>query len=187
MKTTRRQFVKTVGAGALGAGLASGPTPAKAPAVQDGGAFDVAVVGAGVFGSWIALELQKSGRRVLLVDAYGPGNARSSSGGLTRVIRMGYGEQEIYARWSLRSLEMWKELFRQAAYASLFQQTGVLWMAREQDPLTLKSAAMLAKLGVPHERLGRRELEARWPRNSLRGRPSVRRRRWRRETPMTWR
>ncbi len=161
MKTTRRQFIQTAGAGALAAGLAaeaSGQAPAAA-----GRSFDVAVVGAGVFGSWIALELQRAGRRVVLLDAYGPGNARSSSGGLSRVIRMGYGDQEIYARWSLRSLEKWRELFNEAAYASLFQQSGVLWMARERDPLTLKTAAMLEKLGVPHELLKRAELEKRWP------------------------
>ena len=82
---------------------------------------------------------------------------------MTRVIRMGYGDFEIYGRWSLRSLEKWRELFRQAAYASLFQQSGVLWLAREQDPLTLKSLRTLEKLGVPHERLARTELEKRWP------------------------
>ena len=45
-----------------------------------------------------------------LVDAYGPGNSRASSGGETRVIRMGYGADELYTRWSQRSLDLWKEL-----------------------------------------------------------------------------
>ena len=75
-----------------------------------GAAFDVAVVGAGVFGAWTAYHLQRAGRRVALIDAYGPGNARGSSGGQSRVIRMGYGDQEIYTRWSMRSLELWKAL-----------------------------------------------------------------------------
>ncbi len=163
MKTTRRQFVRTAGAAAVAAKLAPGAALGQAPAVTAGGSYDVAVVGAGVFGAWIALELQRAGRKVVLLDAYGPGNAHSSSGGMTRVIRMGYGDFEIYGRWSMRSLEKWQELFRQAAYASLFQQSGVLWLAREQDPLTLKSLATLEKLGVPHERLTRPELEARWP------------------------
>lgn len=163
MATTRRRFLTAVGAGALGVALAPRLAGGEAPAVAQGGGYDVAVVGGGVFGSWIALELQRSGRRVALVDAYGPGNARSSSGGQTRVIRMAYGDQEIYSRWSLRSLEKWKELARHAGRPSVFQQSGVLWMAREQDPLTLKSLETLAALGVPHERLERAELEARWP------------------------
>jgi glycine/D-amino acid oxidase-like deaminating enzyme len=163
MKTTRRRFLKTVGAGTLGAGLVPSTVTGSTPAVTSGPGYDVAVVGAGVFGSWIALQLQQSGRRVILIDGYGPGNARSSSGGQTRVIRVGYGEQTVYSRWSLRSLRMWKELLRRSRRASLFQPSGVLWMARERDPLTVKTLETLTKLEVRHERLMRPELEKRWP------------------------
>ncbi len=163
MKTTRRRFVKTVGAGALGAGLAPGLAFGRAPAVNTGSGYDVAVIGAGVFGSWIALQLQRSGRRVVLIDGYGPANARSSSGGQRRVIRMGYGDKEIYSRWSLRSLDLWKELLVESARTTFFQKTGVLWMARDMDPLTVQTLKTLEELKVPHERLGRPELVARWP------------------------
>jgi len=161
MKTTRRQFVTSVGAGALGVGLGRrlenrGPQAA-------GKTYDVVVVGAGVFGAWIAYRLRQAGRRIALLDAYGPGNARASSGGQTRVIRMGYGDQEIYTRWSMRSLELWKELSATASDPSLFQEAGVLWMARSEDPLTTKTLATLKRLKVVHERLERSELERRWP------------------------
>jgi monomeric sarcosine oxidase len=162
MKTTRRQFVKTAGVGALGARLIPALAGSRAPGVSSRKGYDVAVVGAGVFGAWIAYRLQKAGRRVALLDAYGPGNARASSGGQTRVIRMGYGDQEIYTRWSMRSLELWKSLFGKAGRA-FFQPSGVLWMARGQDPLTTKTLATLQRLGVAHERLERSELEHRWP------------------------
>ncbi len=163
MKTTRRDFVKTVGVGALGATLVRARVRAQARGVSGGNAYDVAVVGAGVFGAWIAYRLGQAGRRVALLDAYGAGNARSSSGGQTRVIRMGYGDQEIYTRWSMRSMELWKSLLAQASRPSLFQPAGVLWMARGEDPLTTKTLATLQRLGVSHERLGRSELERRWP------------------------
>jgi monomeric sarcosine oxidase len=162
MKTTRRQFVKTAGVGALGAGLMPKLAGARRPAVSSGKTYDVAVAGAGVFGAWIAYRLRKAGRRVALLDAYGPGNARSSSGGQSRVIRMGYGDQELYTRWSMRSLDLWKSLFGKAGRA-FFQPSGVLWMARGEDPLTTKTLATLQRLGVAHERLGRSELERRWP------------------------
>ncbi len=158
MKTTRRRFLQGLGASAAGLGLA----PALASASSRAG-YDVAVVGAGVFGSWIALQLQRSGRRVVLLDAYGSGNARSSSGGQTRVIRAGYGPMEIYSRWAVRSLELWKELLVETTRTTFFQKTGVLWLARELDPLTVQTLATLKRLGVPHERLGRPELVARWP------------------------
>ena len=60
--------------------------------------FDFVVIGAGSFGAWTAHELLRAGRSVLLLDAYGPANSRASSGGESRVIRMGYGADEIYTR-----------------------------------------------------------------------------------------
>jgi sarcosine oxidase len=163
MKTTRREFLRTTGAGALGATLIPGIVGVQAPGVSGGNVYDVAVVGAGVFGAWIAYRLRQAGRSVALLDAYGPGNARASSGGQTRVIRMGYGDQEIYTRWSMRSLDLWKSLFGPLGRPSLFQEAGVLWMARGQDPLTTRTLATLQRLGIVHERLGRSELERRWP------------------------
>src|SRR5262245_60976551 len=93
--------------------------------------FDVAVVGAGVFGAWIAYQLQRSGKSVALLDAYGAGNSRSSSGDESRIIRMGYGGDEIYTRWAIRSLALWQEFFR-GREEQFFHRTGVLWMAREE-------------------------------------------------------
>src|SRR5215510_11798361 len=65
--------------------------------------YDVAVIGAGVFGAWIAHRLRQARKNVLLIDAFGPGNSRSSSGGESRIIRMGYGQDEIYSRSAERS------------------------------------------------------------------------------------
>ena len=124
--------------------------------------FDVAVVGAGVFGAWTAWHLRRRGLSVALVEAHGPGHSRASSGGETRVIRMGYGSHEIYTRWSVRSLELWKDLAVRAR-DRLFRETGVLWMAREQDPLSVSTAETLLRVGIPHDRLDRGELERRWP------------------------
>lgn len=124
--------------------------------------YDVAVIGAGVFGAWCAHFLNKAGLSVLLADAYGPGNSRSSSGGESRVLRIGYGSDEIYSRWAARSLEFWHELSA-ASQPSLFVPTGMLWMAREGHPQTLATAATLATLGVKFEQLDRTELERRFP------------------------
>ena len=163
MKSTRREFVTAVGAGALGAHLVQGLEGPQSQAAPSEKPYDVIVVGAGVFGAWTAYRLQLAGRRVALLEAYGPGNARASSGGQTRVIRMGYGDQEIYTRWSMRSLELWKGVVGPIGRPSIFQESGVLWMARGEDPLTMKSLATLKRLNVVHQRLDRPELERRWP------------------------
>jgi monomeric sarcosine oxidase len=158
MKTTRRGFVRVAGAGAIGV-AARGQSSTRGSR----GSFDVAVIGAGVFGAWTAYHLARAGKRVALVDAYGPGNARASSGGMSRVIRMGYGDQEIYTRWSMRSLVQWKELLGRTGRVAQFQPAGVLWMAREADPLTTKTLETLGRLGVAHERLERPAIVRRWP------------------------
>src|SRR5487761_2289076 len=88
--------------------------------------------------AWSAFHLKRAGARVLLMDRYGAGNARSSSGGESRIIRMSYGADEIYTRASLRSLEWWKQVCPQ-----LFHKTGVLVTAAADDPYLLASRATL--------------------------------------------
>ncbi|MGH8674864.1 MAG: FAD-dependent oxidoreductase, partial [Burkholderiales bacterium] len=112
--------------------------------------YEVAVVGAGVFGAWIAYQLQRSGQSVVLLDAYGAANNRASSGGESRIIRMGYGADEIYTRWAMRSLVLWQQLFREVE-EPLFHRTGVLWMARADDPYSVSTTRTLQRLGVPFE------------------------------------
>jgi len=125
--------------------------------------FDVAVVGAGVFGAWTAYLLARSGAKVVLLDAYGAGNNRASSGGESRMIRMGYGTDEIYTRMAQRSLRLWQELFDHRSAASLFQPTGILWLAQEQDVYCEATVQTLQRCQINHERLDRAELNRRYP------------------------
>lgn len=124
--------------------------------------FDVAVIGAGVFGSWTALRLVQGGRRVVLLDQYGPANSRASSGGESRIIRAGYGTDELYSRWAVRSLALWRDLFA-ATGVDLFHRSGVLWLACEVDAYVERTAATLTKLGIVAERLDHEQLRLRYP------------------------
>jgi len=127
---------------------------------------DVAVVGAGSFGAWTAWHLRQAGLSVLLLDAYGPGNARASSGGESRVIRVGYGPDEVYSRSALRSLAQWKELAAETGEA-LFHEAGVLWLARKGDAYATATLGTLERLGVRHEQLSPDALPARYPQFAL--------------------
>ena len=129
--------------------------------------YDVAVIGAGVFGAWIAYCLAKSGASVALLDAYGPANSRASSGGESRIIRMGYGADEIYTRWSLRALPRWKDIFAQAGRPELFQPTGVLWIAHDEFPYAMDTLAALQNHNIPHERLSLLGLRKHYPQISF--------------------
>ncbi len=124
--------------------------------------FDVAVIGAGVFGAWTAWHLAKRGQRVALVEAYGPAHSRASSGGETRIIRMGYGADELYTQWSQKSLTQWKDFFA-VARQPLFLETGVLWMAGDEDARLRQTKATLKRCGVTFEELDRAALEKRYP------------------------
>ena len=124
--------------------------------------FDFAVIGAGVFGAWTAHALRQSGASVVLLDAYGPANGRSSSGGETRVIRMGYGPDELYTDWAMRSLPKWQELAAQTNI-EVFHRTGVLWLATEEDSFTLKMLDVLRARGVSCGRVNRDDIQRRWP------------------------
>jgi monomeric sarcosine oxidase len=123
--------------------------------------YDVAVIGAGVFGAWSAYQLRLTGASVLLVDAYGPGNSRASSGGESRIIRLGYGPDETYSRSSQRSFTLWQQLSEKTE--PLFQKTGVLWLAREHDAYCEATLATLQRLNANFERLDQDELIRRFP------------------------
>ncbi|MGH9434170.1 MAG: N-methyl-L-tryptophan oxidase, partial [Terriglobia bacterium] len=128
--------------------------------------FDVAVIGAGVFGSWTAWHLARSGKKVLLLDAYGPAHSRASSGGESRIIRMGYGKDEIYSAWARRSLGLWQEFFQRTA-RPLFHRTGVLWLVAAGDTHARETLEVFQKLGIEHEKLSRSEMETRYPQFDL--------------------
>lgn len=125
--------------------------------------FDVAIIGAGVFGVWTAYQLRRAGATTVLIDAYGPANSRASSGGESRIIRMGYGPDALYSRSSVRSLVLWKEFFERIGDDSLFKQTGVLWLAKEEDAYCEATLATLGQIGVAVETLTSDEIQKRYP------------------------
>jgi sarcosine oxidase len=129
--------------------------------------YDVAIVGAGVFGAWTAYQLRLSGASVLLLDAYGPGNSRSSSGGESRMIRLGYGPDEIYSRSAQRSLVLWQQLFAKANRQELFQPTGILWLARDRDSYCEATLTTLRRIGAKCERLDHHQLTRRFTQLNL--------------------
>lgn len=138
--------------------------------VQSAKRYDVAVIGAGVFGVWTAHQLNRAGASVLLLDAYGPGNSRASSGGESRIMRLGYGPDEIYTRSARRSLQLWEQFF--AEYDSrkpLFHRTGVLWLAREPDAYCEATLKNLLAVGARAERLNENELRVRFPQMNFAG------------------
>lgn len=178
----RRDFLRvagTLGAGALGAGsLLTTPSPLlAAPAlhlpahpVRRGSAGHVIVVGAGVWGSFTALNLVQRGERVTLVDAYGPGNSRATSGDETRGIRSSYGDRgesgEQWTKWAREAIRRWKAFDDEHAKdfgTRFFFTTGDVIMRARDEPFLQRTREHWTTLGVKFEAIDGAEVRKRWP------------------------
>lgn len=172
----RRRFLTVTGAGAgavlsgaagaaaqggdtaRGAGDGrSAPEARRAPLVRSGRAPDFAVVGAGAFGMWTALYLQRIGATVEVIDLYGPGNSRATSGGETRGVRTSYGDRPHgvqWGRWAKEAITRWKawdEEHADSLTAPLFYTTGDLILREEEEPYLERTRSLWTELGIPFE------------------------------------
>ena len=122
----------------------------------------ITIVGAGVFGAWSAKFLADAGHRVTLVDAYGPANPRASSADHSRVIRAGYGRDEIYSRWATQSLHDWQWLAGVTGRA-LLARTGALFMGPPDTNYIADTFRTLERAGIAAEWLAPADLQRRYP------------------------
>jgi monomeric sarcosine oxidase len=126
------------------------------------GRRDVIVVGAGVFGAWTAWHLLKLGRKVLLLDAWGPAHARASSGGESRMTRTVYGRDEIYTRFAWESLDEWRWLSSRSGLP-IFHPTGVVFSFGRREAYATQAIEVHQRVGIPLEVLERADLAKRFP------------------------
>jgi glycine/D-amino acid oxidase-like deaminating enzyme len=131
----------------------------------------IVVIGAGAFGGWAALSLlrqQSCMGPVTLIDAWGPGNSLSSSGGETRIIRTTYGSRSVYTQMALEAMDRWRE-YDTRWKAGLMHRTGVLWMNGGMEEFARASHAALRDAGIPVEWWDRKELQHRFPQIGIDG------------------
>ncbi len=124
---------------------------------------NVAIIGAGAFGVFTALALQQQNIPVTLIDAWGAGNSRSSSGDETRVIRSTYGSNEFYFDLNVRALQLWKE-FEKKSSSKIFYNSGVLWFCyQENNPLVDASIPFAQKHKMEYHYLNAADLSKQFP------------------------
>lgn len=176
----RRAFVAVTAAevGALAAmGCGSGrrtpvvfPEPAPAPPPSGRTErFDIAVIGAGAFGGWTALQLKQQGANVVLIDQFGPGNSRATSGDETRGVRTSYGDRthgQQWMRWARQAIGRWKQFDeeqRDHIGGQLFFTTGDLIMREEDELFTKRTREWWEAEKIEHEVVPVDEARRRWP------------------------
>jgi glycine/D-amino acid oxidase-like deaminating enzyme len=127
----------------------------------------IAVVGAGAFGGWTALHLLERGARVTLIDAWGPGNSRASSGGETRIMRGTYGPDQPYTALAARALKLWDKYERRWKHR-LLHRTGVLWMVSSSDDAYERgSLDVLREERIKFQVLSTAQMKKLWPQINL--------------------
>ena len=159
---SRREFVAAVASGPLVSRLLA--HGARSP---QGTGEHVVVIGAGAFGGWSALALRRAGWRVTLVDAWGAGHSRASSGDETRVIRAIYGGVAVYTEMAARALVLWREAERQWQQ-QVFHRVGALWMCAADDSYVRTSLAHVRAAGLTVEELSAAAAARRYPQVSFR-------------------
>jgi len=113
----------------------------------------IAVIGSGIWGACTAYSLRKSGVEVDLYDMWGPGNARSGSGGSSRIIRLTYGKDNIYSELTNASFSFWEKLSKKNN-EKLYIENGMLWLVTQNDSSYVeKSIPIIKSLGHQIENL----------------------------------
>ncbi len=129
----------------------------------------VIVAGAGAFGGWSAFMLQRQGYKVTLVDPWGPGNTRSSSGGETRLIRAVYGSNETYFYLTMKALKLWRD-FQKNWNKQLMVNTGVLWMGDKTGMEIVNSALDLFRANdIPYKEYSTKQASQLFPYINMEG------------------
>ena len=129
-------------------------------------AADVVVVGAGTMGAWTALRSRRAGWTTTLIDAFGAGHPRATSGDETRILRSAHGADTFYARWSREARSAW-QAFEAETGERFFIEAGMLWFARREDGFEAHSMAALTSMDIPVRRLSTADLADAWPQISV--------------------
>ena len=152
MSLNRRSFLKRVAAVQTGAALST------AAVRQPRKPADIIVIGAGAFGGWTAYHLQRLGASVTVVDAYGPGNSRATSGDETRGVRSSYGDRgvwsELWTRWANEAIDRWTRFdaeWGREMKVRLFFNTGDFIFRAQPEPFTDRNQEIWKKLHIPHQ------------------------------------
>jgi len=160
-KVSRRALLAALPVASVARAL-SGPRKRSPPKASRNRGPRVVVVGAGAFGGWTALHLLRRGAKVTLLDAWGPGNSRASSGGETRVIRGVYGKDRIYTAMARRAFELWHE--NEARWKKkLYTRTGALWMVADSGEFVRSSIPFLREFRFAYEEISTSEARPRYP------------------------
>ena len=123
----------------------------------------IVIVGAGIVGLSTAYALLTQGiRNVTVLEQAAVDHDRSSSHGFSRLLRFEYGSDAFYSNMVSLSLKRWRKL-QEIARRTIYTPTGLLVLGNEDDSFTQSSYQIAQRLGLPMERLSKKDSVQRFP------------------------
>ncbi|HEY2032158.1 MAG TPA: FAD-dependent oxidoreductase [Rhizomicrobium sp.] len=126
---------------------------------------DVAIIGGGIIGMCIALQIARRSRLRVLVLEKGIGPGEGSTGASSAVCRYKYSRDEMVrlASAGIAAYKNWPQFLGIGDPAAAFHQHGMLWLGDGKPDWPIREAQRLTALGVRAEVLDDAEIAARFP------------------------
>ena len=124
---------------------------------------NIVIVGAGIVGLSTAYALLKQGtHHVTVLEQAVVDHPRSTSHGISRLLRFEYGDDPFYTQLVQLGLTRWRKL-EHVSKRTLYSPTGVLVLGNEDDNFIHSSYTVLRELGLPTTRLSQYQCKQHFP------------------------
>jgi len=125
----------------------------------------VIVVGAGINGVTAAIELNKRGHDVVLVDPGPLARSLAASTDISKAVRAAYGADEEYTELAERSIKRWRDWNKEFG-VELYHEVGVMFVRQQQmkpGDFEFESFKILEQRGHKIERMNSARVWKRFP------------------------